>query len=385
METFDADRTAPFLTCLRRLAPFIAERRGSFDRDRRLPDEVFKALAEAGLFRLFLPGSLGGPELTPIEFMTVVEAAAALDGSVGWLVGNGGGYSRAGGYLPNHVGRNWFADPLAFIVAATGAIGRAERVEAGYRINGRWPFGSGAHHASHFMGIACTRDVQGRDEAPLCFYFERNQVVVHDTWHVSGLRGTGSCDFEVKGIVVPEERSHPLVDNVPTSAGVVYRLPVHSIFPWTVAVVPLGIARGAMNAFAAIAGSKTPVGSAVMLRDREMVQHMFGRAEAQLQAGRALLMAAMDRLAAATDNGGDELVGARAAFRAACAYASETANDIVGKLATAAAATSIFEASPLERAIRDTHAATKHIAMNPNIYGVAGRIALGLDAGGARF
>ena len=270
-------------------------------------------------------------------------------------------------------------------MAATGAIGRAERVATGYRINGRWPFGSGAHHASYFMGIACARDAQGRDEAPLCFYFERNQVVVHDTWHVSGLRGTGSCDFEVKGVVVPEERSHPLVDNVPTSAGVVYRLPAHSIFPWSVAVVPLGIARGAMNAFVAIAGSKTPAGTAGLLRDREMVQHMFGRAEAQLQGGRALLMAAMDRLAAATDTGGEELVGARAAFRAACAFASETANEIVGKLATAAAATSIFEASPLERAIRDTHAATKHIAMSPNIYGVAGRIALGLDPGGSRF
>ena len=96
-------------------------------------------------------------------------------------------------------------------------------------------------------------------------------------------------------------------------------------------------------------------------------------------------MAAMDRLATATDSGGDELVAARAAFRAACAYASETANDIVGKLAAAAAATSIFEATPLERAIRGTHAATKHVAMNPNIYGVAGRIALGLDAGVARF
>jgi indole-3-acetate monooxygenase len=385
MDTLDIGRTAPFLKSLRRLAPLIAETRERFDRERRLPNEVFSALAEAGLFRLFLPRSLGGPELTPIEFMTVVEAAAALDGSVGWLVGNGGGYSRAGGYLPHHVGRSWFADPHAFVTAATGAIGTAERVEAGYRVNGRWPFGSGAYHASHFMGLACGKDAQDRDEAPLCVYFKRNQVLVHDTWHVSGLRGTGSCDFEVKGIVVPHELVHPLVDYVPTSPGVVYRLPTHSIFPWTVAVVPLGIAKGAMDAFAAIACTKSAAGSGGLLRERDSVQNMFGRAEARLHAGQAFLVAAMNALIAAIDVGGDELIRARAAFRAAGAHAAETAIDVVGMLASAAAASSIFESNPIERAIRDVHAATKHVAMSPNIFSVAGRIALGLDAGVARF
>ena len=94
------NRIAAHLEAIRGLAPLIARHRDAFDVERRLPDTVFEALADAGLFRLWLPEALGGPELSPLEFMAVVEAAATLDGSVGWLVGNGGGMSRIGGYLP---------------------------------------------------------------------------------------------------------------------------------------------------------------------------------------------------------------------------------------------------------------------------------------------
>ena len=95
--------TAGYLDAIEKLAPLIATHREAFDTERRLPDAVFNALADAGLFRLWLPRALGGPELSPDGFMTVVEAASELDGSVGWLVGNGGGMSRIGGYLPGRV------------------------------------------------------------------------------------------------------------------------------------------------------------------------------------------------------------------------------------------------------------------------------------------
>ena len=96
------------------LAAAVAEHRGEFDSNGRLPDHLFEQLAALGLFRLLLPTSLDGPGLSPLEFMDVVEAAAALDGTVGWLVGNGGGMARAGGYLPAESAREIFDDPLAF-------------------------------------------------------------------------------------------------------------------------------------------------------------------------------------------------------------------------------------------------------------------------------
>ncbi|WGR91548.1 hypothetical protein MTX20_24390 [Bradyrhizobium sp. ISRA435] len=342
-------------------------------------------LAEAGLFRLYLPRSLGGPEFSPLDFMTIVEAASALDGSVGWLVGNGAGMSRIGGYLPEDVVRNWFADPLAFVVSATGAVGTAVEVEGGYRVSGRWPFGSGSHHATRFMGLARAKRPDGKDGAPLCCYFDRSDVCVDDTWFVSGLRGTGSCDFEVRDSFVPVSHTHLLIDFQPTQAGILYRLPGISAFSWTISVVPLGIARGALDAFIALASRKPRPGGAGQLRDGELVQAMVGRAEAALRSARALLVEAMTELMEATDVGGGRLIQARAFLRVACANAAENAARVVGMIAASAGTAAIFETGTLERSVRDVDAAIKHIAMSPNSYALAGRVRLGLDPGTWRF
>lgn len=375
---------ADYLAAIQRLAPLIKQHRRHFDEQRRVPDEVFTALADAGLFRLYLPTTLGGPELSPFDFMTVVEAASALDGSIGWLVGNGGGMSRIAGYLPEDVAGDWFADPHAFVVSATGAIGTAEPVDGGFRVSGRWPFGSGAHHATRFMGLSSIRTANGQDMPPICCYFAESDVERHDTWFVSGLRGTGSCDFEVDNVFVPARHTHPLVDLKPTNPALLYRLPGLSAFAWTVSVVPLGIAQGAIDTFVELAGKKVRLGTATLMRDRELVQDMVGRAETTLRAARVYLIDAMAELMAATDIGGDRLLQARAFFRAACANAAETAVRIVDAIAANAGTAAIFETGMLERSVRDVHAATKHVAMSPNNYAVAGRLKLGLEPGTTR-
>jgi alkylation response protein AidB-like acyl-CoA dehydrogenase len=373
-----------YLAAVHRLGPLIRDQRRSFDQERRIPDGVFTALADAGLFRLYLPKTLGGPELSPFDFMRIVEAASALDGSVGWLVGNGGGMSRIGGYLQESTVRDWFADPRAFVVSATGAIGTAERVSGGYRVSGRWPFGSGAHHATRFMGLASFKSTDGQNGPPVCCYFSKSDVQVYDTWFVSGLRATGSCDFEVQNVFVPIEHTHPLVDFTPTHPGPLYRLPGLSAFAWTVSVVPLGIAQGAIDYFIELAGKKMRLGSALPLREHESTQAMIGRAETAVRAARAFLVDAMEELMTATDVGGDRLLQARAFFRAACTNAADTAIRVVDWIATDAGTAAIFEAGTLERSVRDVHAATKHVAMTPNNYIVAGRLTLGLEPGTTR-
>jgi alkylation response protein AidB-like acyl-CoA dehydrogenase len=385
MTVAEAERVAEYLDAIRQLAPLIAAHRDAFDRERRIADPVFAALADAGLFRLWLPRSLGGPELSPVAFLHVVEAAAALDGSVGWLVGNGGGMSRVGGYLPAAVVGDWFANPRAFVVGATGAVGSLKVVAGGYLASGRWPFGSGAPHATHFMGLATVDGNQAPDQPRLCCYLARKHVTVHDTWHVSGLRGTGSSDFELRDAFVPADQVHAFLDNEPTVPGLLYRLPRLSTLAWTVIVVPLGIARGAIDAFVQLASSKSRLGFPGLLRDREVVQITVGRAEARLQAARTFLIDAMKELMTAAEHGGEQLVQARARLRTAGTHAAESARAIVDRLASDLGAAAIFESCPLERAVRDVHAAVKHVAMNRASYIVAGRIALGLDPGTARF
>lgn len=377
--------TSGYLEALHRLAPCIAEHRASFDRDRRLPDVVFDALADAGLFRLWLPRSLGGPELSPLEFMQVVEAAAALDGSVGWLVGNGGGFSRVGGYLPASVAGEWFANPRAFIVSGTGAVGSARPVDGGYCVTGRWPFGSGASHGTHFMGLATVGDRQEPDQPRICCYFDRQQVAIHDNWHVSGLRATASADWEVRDAFVPADAVHAFIGHSPVEPGLLYRMPALAIFAWTVSVVPLGIVRGALDRFADMAINKARLGTSALLRDRESVQSMVGRADALIGAARPLLIEAMTELMLATDVGGERLAYARLRLRTAGAHAAETAVRVADMIAVESGSSGIFETGRLERAFRDVQAATKHVAMNASIYLAAGRAKLGLDTGVARF
>lgn len=378
-------RITGYLDAIEKLASLVAEHRTAFDRERRLPDVVFRALAEAGLFRLWLPAAIGGvPELSPVEFMSVVEAASALDGSIGWIVANGGGMSRVAGYLPEPVARAWFADPEAFIVSATGAIGSAQPVPGGYRVSGRWPFGSGSSHATRFMGLAAVTDGDGAVSAPICCYFSREQVTIHDTWHVSGLRGTASNDFEAHDIFVPADHTHDFIAPRATQSGIIYRLPGLSIFPWSITGTSLGIASGALAAFT----DQTKQGKArfgVRLQDRELVASAVGRAEAMIGAARAFLARSMTDLLAALDDDAERQKRARARLRIACAYAAESSASVVQMLTTEAGASAIFENNSLERAGRDINAAVKHIAMNPQSYVIAGRLALGLDPGGLRF
>jgi len=171
----------------------------------------------------------------------------------------------------------------------------------------------------------------------------------------------------------------------PTQDGIVYRLPSLSVFPWTVSVVPLGIAHGMMKAFVELASRKTRLGTSCLLRDREIVQGNYGRADALRRAARAFLIDAMSELMAATVEEGPRLINARAVFRTACTHAAESAVRICDMLAAETGAGAIFETSPIERFVRDVHAAVKHIAMTPNSYVVAGRLGLGLDPGTPRF
>jgi alkylation response protein AidB-like acyl-CoA dehydrogenase len=210
---------AAYLDAIRSLAPLVAVHRDAIDRERRLPEVVFAALAAAGLFRLWLPRACGGPELDPLEFLEVVEAAAGLDGSIGWLVGNGGVMSRAGGYLARDVADEWFADERAFVVAATGAVGTAVVVEGGYRVTGRWPFGSGRISAP--ASWACADRTPGR---PRLHCTAASDVRVIDDWHVSGLRGTGSCDFAA-------ETSRPPIAILQPQRRQPSRMPQLSVFP----------------------------------------------------------------------------------------------------------------------------------------------------------
>ncbi len=380
-----ASTAASMIERFERIRPLLAEQAGRLDAERRLPDEVFGALSEAGFFRLLLPVQLGGCGLSPLDFMTVVEHVAAFDGTIGWLVGNGGGMSRAGGYLPLGAAREVFGPPSAFVASSTGATGRAIPERSGYRITGRWPFASGAPHATSFAAVCEVDEGKGPGNGRIVLAFlPREAVKLTDNWHVSGMRGTGSWDFEADHAFLPADFVCDLQPR-PTQPGVVYRLPGASAFVWTVATVPLGIARGAMDALAAVGSGHRRLGVTVPIAERELVQAEIGRCLAKCRAAGAYMRSAMSALCASVEGDGSDLVAARIDYRLACSHAAEIAMSVVLRVNDLVGARALAESQPFERRERDVRAAAKHIAMSAEQFVIGGRYALGGDISGARF
>ncbi len=365
------------------LAAAVAELRSDFDSNGRLPDHLFEQLAALGLFRLLLPTSVGGRGLSALEFMDVVEAAAALDGTVGWLVGNGGGMARAGGFLPAVSAREIFDDPLAFVVSSTGAVGRAVRVPGGYSVTGRWPFGSGSPHGTWFAPICAVEDSEQTTGELIFVYVPRRDVLLHDNWQVSGLCATGSVDFEFVDVFVPDRFAHAFQPE-PTQPGTLYRLPTRSIFSWTVATVPLGIAAGAIDDFATKGRSAKRSSDSVPFAERELIQSQLGQIQARTAASRAYLRHTMSTLLEATE-AGTALEAGRVEFRLACTFASQSAVWAINLVTEMAGAVAMMRSSPLERRERDARAAAKHVAMSPAAYITGGKLLLGCDLSNTSF
>lgn len=368
-----------------RIRPLLAMHTGRLDADRRLPDEAFVALSDAGFFRLALPAALGGCGLSPLDFMTVVAHAAAFDGTIGWLVGNGGGMSRAGGYLAPDAARTVFGKPSAFVASSTAATGRAVPAGGGYRISGRWSYASGAPHATTFAAVCEVDEGAGAGKGRTVLAFlPRESVALSDNWHVSGMRGTGSWDFEADSAFLPAEFVCDL-QPVPTQPGVFYRLPGAYAFVWTVATVPLGIAQGAIDALISVSAGHRRLGIAAPLADRELVQAEIGRCLATCRAAGAYMRASMSDLCASVESGSPDLVAARINYRLACSQAAEVAVGVVLKVNDLIGARALAESQPFERRERDVRAAAKHVAMSAEQFVIGGRHALGGDISGARF
>ena len=370
---------------IRAMEPLIDHHRSEFDILRRLPPQVTEAMVHADLFRLWVPRSLGGAEISPQDLVEVVEAAAALDGSFGWCLTNANTIGRMVAYLPSDVAADWVAGPDCQFAGSTAALGLARRVAGGFRVSGCWPFTSGIPSARHFIGL-CRIEGEGDPEIPemIFCHIPANEVQILETWFVSGLKGTGSNDVVVEDRFVPLAHCHGFVDAVALHSGPLYRFGIVPMLTLSVSIVPLGIAKAAVAAFIALSGRIT-AGTTQPLRDREMVQTDLARAEALRRSGKALILSALQDLEEAQSIGGQQLIEARAFFRVALAHSAEACLRAVELLAAAAGAAAIAESGRLERCLRDVQAAVKHVGMSPHNFTVGGQVMLGLDMTGKRF
>jgi alkylation response protein AidB-like acyl-CoA dehydrogenase len=367
------------IEAVRALLPLVRDTADQAERERRMPDTLGLALAEAGVFRMLAPRCVGGLELDPIAAMDLIELLSRADGSAGWVAGINLSSSIVAGFLPPEAGRAIFGDDPHGAMAGTLAIpaGRAVPIDGGYRVSGRWPFASGCHNATWLACSAIVHDGDApwldADRLPVMrvVVFPRSETIIHDTWYPGGLRGTGSHDVEIRDLVVPQARTFWW--DRPAHPGPLYRARWYLMMH---AAHALGLARAAIDALVDLAGRKVPTRSTSLLRDRPLAQMQLAQAEALVQSAHLLAWQTTARLWEQACAGQPLSIRDMATIRLANTQAVTASAQAVDLMYSAAGGTAVYTTSPLERIFRDIHAATQHAMVAPQTYELLGRVLL---------
>ncbi|MEO6570255.1 MAG: acyl-CoA dehydrogenase family protein [Ilumatobacteraceae bacterium] len=342
--------------------------------DRRLTATTVDALADAGLLTLCLPVEYGGPSEPLVDRLDALIEVARGDGAAGWCAGISSTTSSLAAFVRPDIARTIFTGPGV----ATGGVfapnGRGVREGDGVRVTGRWQWGSGTQHCAWIVGGAMCDDGTQR----VCF-FPADQVEFVDTWHTSGMRGTGSLDIAVTDVWVADEFTlQPGVTGVFVDEPVAH-FPNFTLLALGIASTGLGVARRALDEVRDLAMAKTPQFSSRTLSQSGYAQTEFACAEARWRAARALLRA---EVVAAWDDAvsGHRIpVEARVAMRLAATHAAIESVAVVDAAWTLAGGSAVYDTSVLGRCLRDVHVVTQHIMVAPKLNETLGKFLLGAE------
>src|SRR5437016_8751352 len=281
------------------LVPVLRERAGRTEELRRLPDETIDDLHRSGLFRILQPKRVGGSEL---PFRSIVELVAVIGracGSTAWVLANLAAHHWLLGMWPKAAQDEiWGESPDNLIGSALiFPRGRAQKIEGGYRVTGRWPFSSGVDAAAWNLVGAIVHDEDSGTAEPRIFAMPAKDYTIIDTWHVIGLGGTGSKDVAVDGVFVPAYRSIAVQEitggpnpGSSVNPSVLYQLPAISLFAFCIAGVSLGIAQGAIEYFMDAMRTRTSYYTGRNLADFVTLQIHLAEAGAITDAARAVML-----------------------------------------------------------------------------------------------
>lgn len=363
----------------------IERRADEIERARRMPDDLARRMAGAGMFRLLVPACYGGAQADPQTFFDALLDTARRDGAAGWCQMIG----VTTGLLAASLPRQWAdtiygANPDVITSGVTAPLGHAEPVDGGMRVSGRWPFGSGCQVSDWICGGSLIMEDgkprQGANGLPesVLVMFPADEVTIHDTWHTSGLCGTGSHDIEVADAFVPEGR-WTVLGGRPRIDAPLYRFPTLGLLALGVSAVAVGIAEHAVDAFIGLATAKTPTGSRRTLAERTGTQKDLARARALLRAARAYTADAIGRAWDEAEQEGRLALERKADLRLAASNNTWSAVEAVDLMYHLGGGSSVYETNVLQRCFRDVHVATQHIMVAQPTYEVVGKVILGID------
>jgi alkylation response protein AidB-like acyl-CoA dehydrogenase len=386
MVTLDAP--VDLLTRVEGIRQLIEQHAPDAEGNRKLDGVVYQAMYDAGLFGMLAPVTYGGLELDPVETMRVWEAVARIDSSAAWNLVMNQGIAAFAAWLPAAGAAELFRNGPPTVAGALNPPGAAIRVDDGWRVTGRCPFGSGCHNAE-WLAMPATEMDGGHPKPnpstgqPTVFgvFFPRSQATILDTWHTLGMRGTGSTDFAVEDLFVPDRfvaPVAPLKDPAPGFDGPLFRM-----WPWTVilgeATVSVGVAAAAVDLAVQLCTTKTPAYNTTPLRDQQLAQFQIGKAKSRVEASRDTLWAAARGAYDDVQHSGQLLSrDAKIRLQLAVAFAAESCAEAVRWVNDAVGTAAVRQVMPFERHFRDAHTLLQHSSKSSARYASAGRLLFGL-------
>jgi indole-3-acetate monooxygenase len=375
---------------VRAAAPLISEEAAATETGGRLTDAVVDALRGAGVYRMTMSASRGGPELSPLDQIDVIEEVAAADGSAGWcaMINSDGGYASA--YLDAAVASEMY--PTLDLPTSVVAMPAGTATAAGddYVVTGQWAFASGSPHCDWFF-LNCLECDESGAMLPGSGGLPATRVVavpaadveILDTWHTTGLAGTASNDVRVDGVPVSRARSFSLFEGEALDPSPLYAW--RWMFFVNLSAVPLGVARAALREAELVAGSKVSMPAMTLARDEPTVQVAFAQARALVGSARAYVHDTVGALWDGVSAGRPPTSPEWLDCRLALTNAFQASKQAVGMLYETLGTTGVYRKSPLDRQLRDVTTMSQHILCQTKTYAACGRGLLGLDPGAIAF
>ncbi len=380
------NETGPVAEAIR-LTPLISPRSDEIEQLGTLPPDLVDLVRPTGAFRQWVPAELDGPSVPAWESLRVIEQYGYADGAVGWCVAIATTSSLLAAFLPAEWGKVIYADPASITGGFAMPKGRARPLpDGGLEVTGRWQWGSGTGHCT-WIGGGCL--VVGDDGKPTprpgdglrvpFVFFDPDDVEIIPTWDVSGLSGTGSNDYAVEKVFVPEGRWVEIGSTEPTFANPLTDFSFYGLLALAVAATTVGIARRSIDELVALAQDKRPQGSSRSLRERAATQYEVASAEAGLQAAWSLMESVVTESWRRAESGADASGVERRRLRMAATHATQTAAAVAEAMYKAGGGAAVYKTSPLQRCLRDSLVATQHAMVAPRTMEVVGRHRLGLE------
>lgn len=375
----------------RSLLPRLRERAARTEELRRLPPETEQDLHESGLFRMLQPQRVGGAELDYVALVDCAELLGRADASVAWNVANLASHHWMLGMFDEKAqDLVWGGNPDVLIASSfIFPAGRATRAEGGYRLRGSWPFSSGVMSCAwNMLASVVSSDDEADGIEYRIFLLPKDDYRVLDTWNVAGLRGTGSCDVEVRDVFVADHMSVAVgeLGGGPTpgsksNPNPLYQLPVFSLFPYVLSGVALGNAQACLDDYAEVARHRISTYNRAKLSDFQSTQIKIAEASAKIDAARLIMRTACLSAMEEARDGRIPDMTTKTRYRRDGAFSVNLCTEAVSMLFSASGARGLFTTGPLQRQFRDAHAINSHLAFNFDAAGTNyGRVALGLPS-----